>query len=84
MVKIIPFKGITYNNKKIEDLDSVMSPPYDIISEKMQEELYNNHPNNFVRLILGKQFKTDSETENRYTRANKNYQKFQEEGCYDF
>jgi len=76
MVKIIPFKGITYNNRKIEDLASVMSPPYDIISEKMQEELYKNHPNNFVRLILGKQFKTDSETENRYTRANKNYQKW--------
>ncbi len=71
MVEVAPFKGITYNVEKIPFLDKVMSPPYDIISEKMQEQLYNNHPNNYVRLILGKIFSNDSEINNRYTRANK-------------
>jgi uncharacterized protein (DUF1015 family) len=46
-----------------------MSPPYDIISEIMQDELYNKHPQNFVRLILGKQNQEDNQDNNRYTRA---------------
>ena len=69
MVDVIPFKGITYNTEKIDNVEKVMSPPYDIISNEMQEELYEKHPNNFVRLILGKQFPTDTDDNNRYTRA---------------
>jgi uncharacterized protein (DUF1015 family) len=72
MVEVIPFKGITYNHDKIKNLDTVMSPPYDIISEKMQNELYDKNPLNFVRLILGKQNSSDNEKDNRYLRA-KNY-----------
>ncbi len=74
MVEVAPFKGIIYNTEKIATLDKVMSPPYDIISEKMQEQLYNNHPNNFIRLILGKILPTDMETDNRYTRAKKEFE----------
>jgi len=69
MVKIAPFKGITYNKEKISNLDDVMSPPYDIISEDMQNNLYEKHPNNFVKLILGKQYESDTKKDNRYTRA---------------
>ena len=69
MVEISPFKGITYNKEKIQNLDKVMSPPYDIISENMQTTLYEKDPYNFVRLILGKQYPEDSEENNRYTRA---------------
>ena len=71
MVEVIPFKGITYNKEIIENLDKVMSPPYDIISEKMQTELYEKHPLNFVRLILGKQKPDDTQKNNRYSRAKK-------------
>lgn len=80
MVEISPFKGITYNKEKIEKLDNVMSPPYDIISEEMQNELYEKHPNNFVRLILGKQFSTDTEKNNRYTRAKELFDQWQKQG----
>lgn len=69
MVEIAPFKGITYNKNKIGKLDDVMSPPYDIISDEMQTQLYERHPYNFVRLILGKQNSNDTEKDNRYTRA---------------
>ncbi len=69
MVEVKPFKGVIYNINKIKNLDDVMSPPYDIISEEMQEELYNKHPQNFVRLILGKKFSDDDRDNNRYTRA---------------
>jgi uncharacterized protein (DUF1015 family) len=73
MVEISPFKGITYNKKKISHLDKVMSPPYDIISKTMQEQLYDNDPYNFVRLILGKISPDDAASNNRYTRAKKEF-----------
>lgn len=73
MVEVSPFKGITYNSKKISKLDDVMSPPYDIISEELQNKLYEKHPNNFVRLILGKQNSDDTDENNRYTRAKKQF-----------
>ena len=79
MVEVSPFKGIIYNNKKIEKLDNVMSPPYDIISEEMQDELYKKHPNNFVRLILGKIDPNDNDNENRYTRAKKLFEQWNKE-----
>jgi len=76
MVEIKPFKGITYNKEKNKDLDDLMSPPYDIISKKLQEELYDKSNYNFVRLILGKQYDSDTEKDNRYTRAKKDYDKW--------
>lgn len=79
MVEISPFKGITYNKEKTGKLDKVMSPPYDIISEKMQSELYEKHPYNFVKLILGKQFPDDTEKNNRYTRARKLFDEWQKQ-----
>ena len=60
MVEVSPFKGIIYNNEKIDNLENVVSPPYDIISEDMQNELYQKNPYNFVQLILGKIFPNDS------------------------
>ncbi len=79
MVKISPFKGITYNKEKIGKLDDVTSPPYDIISEKMQSELYEKHSYNFVKLILGKQFPDDAEKNNRYTRAKELFDEWQKQ-----
>ena len=69
MVEVTSFKGLIYSNKKIIKLDDVMSPPYDIISESMQNELYKKNEYNFVRLILGKIFSDDTDTNNRYSRA---------------
>src|SRR4030043_2430782 len=73
MVTIRPFEAFMYNQKKVSKLDDVTSPPYDIISEDMQKKLYDKHPQNFVRLILGKQYPEDNENNNRYTRAKKMY-----------
>jgi uncharacterized protein (DUF1015 family) len=69
MATIAPFRGLTYNFKKITNLANIITPPYDIISEKEQDEYYKTHPNNIIRLELGKKKATDSDTDNRYTRA---------------
>ena len=71
MVEVAPFRGILYNKDTVEKLDDVMSPPYDIISPEMQEQLYAKNKYNVVRLILGKILPGDNDKDNRYTRARK-------------
>lgn len=80
MVEIAPFKGMIYNKEKIKKLDDVMSPPYDIISDHMQDQLYNKHEYNFVKLILGKNLPDDTDTNNRYTRAKQLFDSWQKQG----
>jgi uncharacterized protein (DUF1015 family) len=80
MAKIVPFRGLRYNPYKIGNPESVMAPPYDVISPELQDELYRRDPHNVVRLILGKTGEGDSETDNRYTRAAADFKDWQEEG----
>ncbi len=69
MAQIVPFRGILYNPEKVEDFSDVVAPPYDVISPQQQEQLHQRHPNNVIRLILGKIEKNDTDQNNRYTRA---------------
>jgi uncharacterized protein (DUF1015 family) len=80
MAKIIPFHGLLYNPEKVKDPGSVMAPPYDCISDEMQEELYQANPFNVVRLIYGKTHDSDAQEDNRYTRAASTFREWQEEG----
>ncbi len=68
MAKVIPFRGIYYNREKVS-ADEVVAPPYDVISPEKKEKLYALSRYNTVRVDFGKDLETDSETENRYTRA---------------
>ena len=61
MAEIKAFKGFVYNPQKV-DYQDITCPPYDVISPKLQEELYDKHPNNAVRLELPKE-------ENKYAVA---------------
>ena len=72
MADIRPFKGYMYNSEKIDDLGKVMSPPYDALLPEHQDELYDLHEYNSIRLAKGKRFETDNETDNVFTRS-KNY-----------
>jgi len=69
MAVVAPFKGMTYNRGKITHFERVVAPPYDVISEREQEEYYEADPYNVIRLILGKRKVGDSDWDNRYTRA---------------
>lgn len=69
MAEVIPFKGYRYNQDLIEKIADVMAPPYDVISPQEQAALYQRHPNNVIRLILGRQRRGDNHHENAHTRA---------------
>lgn len=69
MADIRPFCGVHYNQSLVNDLASVICPPYDIITPQMQQELYQRSEYNFVRLEFGQELAQDTATENKYTRS---------------
>jgi uncharacterized protein (DUF1015 family) len=80
MAVIVPFRGISYNPQKINALNKVVAPPYDVISLQEQDALYQRDPHNVVRLILNKETPQDSPRDNRYIRSAALYQAWQKEG----
>jgi uncharacterized protein (DUF1015 family) len=77
MVEVVPFNGLRYNEEKSGPLSELIAPPYDVIRPDLQEELYARNPYNVVRLILGKQFEDDNDSNSRYTRSAKDFADWQ-------
>lgn len=71
---ILPFKGILYNQDKIDTLANIISPPYDVIHQDLQNTLMNKSPYNFCHLDLPKQ-----ENSERYDFAKTLFEKWQNE-----
>ncbi|MFH1642519.1 MAG: DUF1015 domain-containing protein [Nanoarchaeota archaeon] len=74
MVNIKAFKGILYNKEKIDDFSKVITPPYDVISKKEQEEFYNDSKYNFIRILL------TTNGSLKYEQAAETFKEWQEEG----
>ncbi|MGQ0678525.1 MAG: DUF1015 family protein [Actinomycetota bacterium] len=67
MPAISGFSAIRYGDGT--DLALVTAPPYDVISPDQRERLAAQHPHNMVHLTLGEQYPSDTDQDNRYTRA---------------
>ena len=80
MVNIKPFRGIRYNPEKIPNLSAVISQPHDRINADLQDKYYRLSPYNITRIIKGKAYPEDGETNNIYTRARDVYQAWLREG----
>jgi uncharacterized protein (DUF1015 family) len=72
MATIVPFQGIRYDQRKVK-MESVVAPPYDVISPEQQDALYDASPYNIVRLILGRE-------EDRYSSAANYLKQWLDEG----
>lgn len=72
---VAPFQGIFYNQDKIASLADVVSPPYDVIADDLQNELFERSPYNFCRLDLPKE-----SGEARYEQAKSVFDQWQAEG----
>ena len=66
---VIPFRGLRYNATKVESIDNVIAPPYDVIKSDERVALEARHPANIIRLILSQPQANDTDDENQYTRA---------------
>jgi uncharacterized protein (DUF1015 family) len=54
LAEFLPFIGTRYSKEKVK-LSAVMSPPYDVISEKYRDELYARADHNVIRLELSRE-----------------------------
>ncbi|MBQ9149975.1 DUF1015 domain-containing protein [bacterium] len=70
-MEVLPLNAVVYNQDKVEMKD-VVAPPYDVIDDKYQDELYSRSEFNCVRLILTK-------GENRYSDAEKYFKTWLED-----
>src|SRR5438874_13144902 len=68
MAKVYPFRALRYALPGIP-IERVVTQPYDKISKEMQNRYYALHPNNIIRIILGKPTSEDTASNNVYTRA---------------
>ena len=66
---IRPFKAFRFDPAVVGDAGQCIAPPYDVIDEEQQDRLYQQNPYNVVRIDRGKEFPSDDEEENVYTRA---------------
>jgi len=80
MANTKPFRGIRYNQDKIDSIDNVISQPYDRVRYGLQDQYYDLSDYNITRIIKGKEQADDQETNNVYTRAREYLQRWLEEG----
>src|SRR6516225_6523293 len=69
MADVRAFRAFRYELGRIGNLSDVVAPPYDVIDPALQQALYERSPYNVIRLILNKEQPTDTESDNRYSRA---------------
>jgi uncharacterized protein (DUF1015 family) len=80
MPTIQAFRGLRYNLGHVGSLSDVVTPPYDVISTELQEELYKKHPANFIRLELNREEPGDGDQSNKYTRAARFLKQWRQQG----
>lgn len=80
MANIKAFKALRYDPKIAGDPATLITPPYDVINQAMQDNFYQINPYNIIRLEWGKKYPTDNENENRYTRAAADFAAWQKNG----
>lgn len=69
MPKIQAFRGLRYNLAQVGSLSNVVAPPYDVVDDQLQQQLYGNSPYNFIRLELTKREPGDTDDHVIYERA---------------
>jgi uncharacterized protein (DUF1015 family) len=52
--RIEAFRALIFSRQRVESLDRVVAPPYDLIDQARQEDLYARSPYNVVRLELNR------------------------------
>ncbi len=79
-MEIKPFKAYRFDRKVVGDVGNCISPPYDVISDEEQHQLYEKSDYNIVRIIKGDTTASDDSTNNQYTRAAEYFKSWIEKG----
>ncbi|MCI5148308.1 MAG: DUF1015 domain-containing protein [Candidatus Electrothrix sp. MAN1_4] len=79
MAVVAPFCGLRYNPEKIERLEDVVTPPYDVISTDDEKKLLQKNPYSMINLDLCNISQGTTEDDGRYEQARKRFQSWQKE-----
>jgi uncharacterized protein (DUF1015 family) len=79
MALIAPFRAFRYNPKKIERIEDVLTPPYDIISAGDGEKLRQKNPYSMINLDLRNTSQDEDADAGRYQQARASLRAWQEE-----
>ena len=79
MAIVAPFRALRFNSQKLEHLEDVVTPPYDIIDEKNQAAFQARNPYNMIYLDISKSPGKGDVSEERYSSAQNYFTKWQEE-----
>jgi uncharacterized protein (DUF1015 family) len=82
MANIYPFRGLRYSLKR-NPIEKVLTQPYDKISREMQDRYYALHPNNVIRIVLGRHEENDTSFSNVYTRAARSLKDWRADGTLE-
>ena len=80
-MEIRPFKAFRYDEGVSGDVAKCVAPPYDVIDEALQSDLYDRSDCNVVRVIKGKASDSDSKTDNVYSRAAASFNQWVDSGA---
>jgi uncharacterized protein (DUF1015 family) len=78
MAIVAPFRALRFNPLKLECLEDVVTPPYDIIDEKNQAAFQARNPYNMIYLDISKSPGKGDQSEERYTSAKDYFTQWQE------
>ncbi len=79
MAHITPFRAVRYNTEKIDRLEDVVTPPYDVIDDRAQAAFLAKNPFNMIQLDLSKRMGGGDAGEDRYGAAARLFQKWLQE-----
>lgn len=80
MALIAPFKGLRFNQDKIQNLEEVVTPPYDVISEEDGAKFLEKNAYNMIQLDLRNHPQSsEEENEGRYKKAKTLFDTWQDE-----
>ena len=80
MAVVAPFRALRFNPLKLERMEDVVTPPYDIIDEKKQASFQARNPYNMIYLDISKSPGKGDDSEQRYNSARNYFTKWQEDG----
>jgi uncharacterized protein (DUF1015 family) len=79
MAVVVPFRGVRYNPERIEHLEDVVTPPYDVISAEAGAEMLEKNPYSMINLDLRNTSQDETEDDGRYRRARDRFQSWQDD-----
>ncbi len=79
MAIVAPFKALRFNPLKLEHMEDVVTPPYDIIDEKKQAAFQARNPYNMIYLDISKSPGKGDDSAERYNSARDYFIRWQEE-----